>query len=174
MTTDLQTEEMIPVTDRQRRERWAQELTRANQLEIALRKAEEAAADWQRIALANGELLARAQGQVAHLVEQRRQDWLTFERDVAEHMRVRQAYWARADKLAEYIETWWDDEALTTEEDHVRDLIKAAGVDCPDCDGYGTDYDEDMIPHGGASNGYSTRTVTVDCERCHGIGRVLR
>ena len=52
MNDESQTEsDEIPLTDRRWRERWATELTRANQLEIALRKAEEAAADWQRIAL---------------------------------------------------------------------------------------------------------------------------
>lgn len=183
MTESFRTdsEGLIPLTDRRWRERWALELSRANQLETALRKAEADLADWHRIALENGERAelaevdaARAQGQVAHLSEKIRNDWLTFEKDNAEHMRVRAAYFARADKLAEYIQHDLEHTGESVEDEHVRDLILEAGVECRQCDGRGWDTDEEMVGDPGDKFGYRSTLISAECESCHGIGRVLR
>lgn len=163
------------------RDSHALELTRANELEKRLRKVEADLADWQAIALRNGELLAHAeverasaQGQVIHLADKNRNDWITFQNDNAEHMRVRAAYFARADKLAAFIETVCEDNGWTADDEFIEDLILSAGVECPACEGRGYDEDEEMVPFGGQSNGYATREVRFDCEKCHGLKMVLR
>lgn len=153
----------IPLTDRHWRERWGQELTRANELERKLREAERSAADWQAIALSNGEQLAHAQVDLARrdldvaALNEAREAWVARS----------QANFTRADKLAAYIETMWDDEGLTVNEDHVRELIEAAGVDCEKCGGDGTRWVDD---------GSDTRNPMVreDCEACFGVGRNIR
>jgi predicted nucleic acid-binding Zn-ribbon protein len=89
-------------------------------------------------------------------------------------MRKSQANFGRADKLAEYIEHELEHKGETVADEHVRDLVLAAGVECPECEGKGWEADEEMIPFGGASNGYRTRAIVVDCERCSGLGMVLR
>lgn len=159
----LNTDDLIPVTDRQWRERWAQELTRANELEKKLRSAEQSAADWQMIALSNGEQLAHVQVDLAR----RDLDVAAMKEGHEAWVARSQANFARADKLAVYIETYWDDEALTPETEHVRELIEAAGVDCDECGGDGTRWVDD---------GSDTRhpMVREDCEACFGVGRVIR
>lgn len=159
----LNTDDLIPVTDRQWRERWAQELTRANELEKKLRAAEQSAADWQMIALRNGDQLAHA-----HVDLARRDLDVDTLKDTHESWVARsQANFARADKLAIYIETLWDDEALTPETEHVRLLIEEAGVDCEECGGDGQRWFDD---------GSDTMNPMVrdDCEACFGVGKVIR
>lgn len=157
----------IPLTDRHWRERWAQELTRANELEKRLREAERSAADWQCIALSNGEQLAHVQVELARERESHRltRDAATKANDA--WVARSQANFARADKLAEYIQWGWDAEGINAETEHVRDIIKRAGVACPeDChDGYV--YEDD-----GSEDGYDG--VRTECSTCFGVGKVLR
>lgn len=177
MNDESQTEsDEIPLTDRRWRERWATELTRANQLEIALRKAEEAAADWQRIALQNGEDRAKAEVDAAR-ERARAEEWkaaaLTANDSLAAWERRSQANFARADKLAEWIEREAEDRGYE-HHDELADLIKEAGLECTQCDGTGTDGDEEFIGDPGSRYGYRTRDISYGCESCHGIGMVLR
>ncbi len=80
----------------------------------------------------------------------------------------------RVEKLAEYVEFDMEHKGETVADDHIRDLVLAAGIQCNECEGKGWEVDEEMIPFGGPSNDYHTRTISVDCERCGGIGQVLR
>lgn len=169
--------EEIPLTDRRWRERWASELTRANQLEIALRKAEEAAADWQRIALQNGEDRAKAEVDAAR-ERARAEEWkaasLATSQACDEWIRKWDAARARADKLAVYIGHDIEFHGESVADEHVRDLILEAGVECPSCEGSGSDGDEEFIGDPSCKYGYRTRNITVECEHCHGLGMVLR
>lgn len=81
---------------------------------------------------------------------------------------------ARIAALVEWVENGLEHDGETPADPHVRELIEAAGVECPECEGRGWVADEEMIPHGGPSNGYSTRRVADECEECDGIGRCLR
>lgn len=159
----LNTDDMIPLADRHWRERWAQELTRANELEKKLREAERSAADWQSIALSNGEQLAHAQVDLAR----RELDVAAFKQAAGGWMTRSQANFSRADKLAEYIEQNWEHEGLNPETEHVRALIEEAGVDCESCGGDGRRWHDD---------GSDTRHPMVrdDCETCFGVGKVIR
>lgn len=177
MNDESQTEsDEIPLTDRRWRERWATELTRANQLEIALRKAEEAAADWQRIALQNVAYRAKAEVDAAR-ERARAEEWKANALAVSDNceawVRKSQANFARADKLAAWIEREAEDRGYE-HHDELRDLIKDAGLECNQCDGTGTDGDEEFVGDPGSRYGYRTRDISYGCEHCHGMGLVLR
>lgn len=162
----LNTDDMIPLTDRHWRERWAQELTRANELEKKLREAERSAADWQSIALSNGEQLAHAEVEIARL-RMRDSGIDAYKHALDDSDRRAAAHFSRADKLAEYIEQNWEHEGLNAETEHVRALIEEAGVECRDCGGDGRRWYDD---------GSDTRCPMVrdDCETCFGVGKVIR
>ena len=152
------------------REAHARELTRANQMERERNQAREAR-DAARQTCDDLTDHCERQGKRIESLE------LSVEAHAADAtawMRQSQANFGRADKLAEYIEHELEHKGETVADEHVRDLVIAAGIECPECEGKGWEADEDMIPFGGASNGYRTRAIVVDCERCSGVGRVLR
>ena len=158
----------IPLTDRHWRERWAAELTRANRVERERDEARAALAisrktvdDLTAHSVAQGDYITRLD------IDVRVRD-----KALAEAERRINRLRDRADKLAEWIENEITDQGL--EPCDMRELIEAAGVECVVCDGKGWVADEEMIPHGGPSNGYSTRRVADECEECDGIGRCLR
>lgn len=75
-----------------------------------------------------------------------------------------QQNFARADRLAEWIETEAKDAGYTV--DDMRELILTSGVNCDECDS-----------HGGyaAERPDGSRTgAVVKCERCAGLGMVIR
>lgn len=152
------------------REAHARELTRANQMERERNQAREARDAARQTCDDLTDHCDRQGKRIASLE-------LSVEAHAADStawMRKAQANFGRADKLAEYIEHELEHKGESVADEHVRDLVLAAGVECPECEGKGWEADEEMIPHGGPSNGYSTRSVQDECERCHGVGAVLR
>lgn len=76
-----------------------------------------------------------------------------------------QANFARADKLAAWIEFTAKEEGYT--HDDLADLIREAGVECEACNGSGVDY-----PCGPGEGDWAD--VSESCDACKGIGRQLR
>ena len=177
----LNTDDLIPVTDRQWRERWAQELTRAEAAERRAKQALLALEDWHRIAASDAELAEQRIADLRAMLEDQAARAAKAEVDIArrdldvdalkiaheESVARSQANFSRADKLAQYIETLWNDEALTPETEHVRALIEEAGVECRECDGRGRSLYDD-----GSDTDYPMFFDT--CETCDGVGKVIR
>lgn len=163
MSAPNTTDHEIPLTDRHWRERWAQELTRANALERELnqaRAARDAALQTCDDITAICESQARRIGFLDLNIE--------TEKQTAEFWKRRaQANFARADKLAEWIEEGQPDRS-----DLELLLERGVGVDCPECEGSGRIETFDDVMVGGS---HSTRDYTVECEAkgCVG-GKVLR
>lgn len=171
----------VPATTRELREAWAREYTRANTLDAALGRSQQATDDWRYIALLNGEELAKARVQIARMeidaADARRRAEMNeaaLADDAAEWRRRAQANFARADKLAEYVAADFEHRGEDASWEHVRELIEAAGVECLDCEGKGLIDDEVMLGDPGDKYGYTTRDVRDECGACSGIGKVLR
>jgi hypothetical protein len=135
---------------------WARELTRAEGLERQLKAAIEARDAARRTV---EDLTAHSGSQGDYIA-----------RLQVENVQLR----LRVEKLAEYVEFDMEHKGETVADDHIRDLILSAGIQCNECEGKGWEVDEEMVAFGGQSNSYRTRTISVDCERCGGIGQVLR
>lgn len=76
--------------------------------------------------------------------------------------------------LRGFVQTIWDlveveTRVPTTIEEirgALREYLSDHGADCEECRGSGLVADEEMVPWGGSSNGYSTRTIAVECGDC--------
>jgi len=158
--------ELIPLTDRRWRERWATELTRANQLETALRKAEADRADWERIALENGERAAKAEVDraiIARDADARNRTIGDLQYDLREANR----------RIGEYAELLVEIHAVSRKykatAKAIEDLIDAARTNsdifesCSTCGGDGEE-----------RSSIGSHPTVDDCPDCNGFGSTFR
>lgn len=156
------------------REAWAREYSRANTLEAALERSQQATSDWQGIALANGEEAARLrvsaardEGVSRRLIGELADEKYRNGQLIAENVRLL----AKLEATQKRLDAFIDDILGTDSRDTIEEYAAGpCGIDCPDCeDGRVETFDDVMV--GGH---HSTRDYVVECERCDGTGRVLR
>lgn len=167
----------VPKTIRDLRESWAREYTRANTLEAALERSQQATSDWQGIALANGEEAARLrvsaardEGVAKRLIGELADEKYRNGQLVAENTRLLariEAAQKRITALLDFI----DPEETLTRSDRAELAAGPCGIDCPDCEDGRVETFDDRYSHSG---GHTTRDYVVECDRCDGTGRVLR
>jgi hypothetical protein len=153
------------------RGKWAEELTRAESLEREVRAVRHDLADanlrtemaqrkastyLMKIGTAAGENLKRMDA----LRDAHRRDTAELHRRIA--------------VLVEWINHGLEHAGETVNDEHVRELVESAGVECGECDGSGTVRDEEMIGDPGSWTGYRTKDVWDDCSVCLGVGKLLR
>lgn len=158
----------IPLTDRHWRERWAQELTRANalerELEVLRTKLAAIAGRDSRNVDDLTDHCARQGAYIGRLLADKAA--LT---DAFKHWeRNSQQNFARADRLAEVIEH--HAEAGTIDGLELREIIERCGVLCEECAGTGRVESFHDEQHGSY---HTTREVVEDCPQCVS-GKVLR
>lgn len=127
----------VPQTIRGLRESWAREYHRANTLELALERSQQATSDWQAIAIQNGEEAAKARVEC----ERNRQARIKAERRAEE---------------CEAAHEWLCD--LLKRDD--------LGEDCDECKGTGSVYESELVPSSGRPEDYTERLVQEDCTNC--------
>ena len=131
------------------RARWAQDLTRAEELERKLRQATEAR-DAARQTCDDLTDHCERQGKRIVLLEISLVAHRAFVRDIWDQCEV------------EYRVP----PTIQDVRDVLREFLEIHGADCEECRGSGEVADEEMVPWGGSSNGYSTRTIGVECSDC--------
>lgn len=142
------------------KERWARELSRAEQLERELAEATRSADDWRAIALSNGDELARER--VAHArtsaelhVEKeatyaalRRGDRFMHQLATSnERAELAEQHLAASMKRADALAKWIEDAGVSMSD--LEDLIREVGVDCRECATHGPSDDCDPGCFGG-------------------------
>lgn len=156
--------EEIPATVRELREQWAFELTRANRLERELAEAR-GALDAARKTCDDLTDHCVAQGKrIADLEEN-----LAVHIEMADSWTQRaQANFARADRLAEYIDNERRENLIPLAD--IREIVESSGVKCSVCGGEGVVERFRDVMHGDI---HSTEEWMERCDHCLD-GRALR
>lgn len=164
----------IPATIRELRESWAREYTRANTLDEALERSNQATADWQAIAISNGEEAARArvtaardEGMAKRLIGELADEKHRNGQLIAENVRLL----AKLESVQKRLDAFIDDVLACEDSSTIAEYAAGpCGIDCPECEDGRVETFDDVW----TGSGHTTRDYTVECDHCDGTGRALR
>lgn len=171
----------VPAAIQAMRESWALEVTRANQLERQLREAERAAADWQHIALQNGEEAARARVDRAFVAGSREELEARFD-ELRKRYNALETDRDHLREFARYVMEDWISDRVGTDRDSndyhwieewVDDDDLGITEECDACGGTGKGTDEQMVGAPASRDGFEIVDIEAPCDECY-RGRVAR